>query len=234
MLFDLKGKRRRTVQAVYIVLALLMGLGLVGFGIGSDAQGGLFSGCSEQGATTDADKAIKKRIDRAEKTLAKDPKNAPALAELTRGHCQLATSSADPQTSEFTAKSRKDLQAAVDAWQRYLDAVKKPDAGLGRLVIQAYDGLGRQTKDPKDAKPFWEGASEAAEVIAQARPNAQNYIQLVQYATLAGQTRKATLAGKQAIKLAPKGQKKAAKDAVKQAKQAASTQGQPAQGAPAP
>ena len=36
MLFDLQGKRRRVVQATYLTLALLMGGGLVFFGIGSD------------------------------------------------------------------------------------------------------------------------------------------------------------------------------------------------------
>src|ERR671933_179866 len=40
MLFDLKGKRRRTVQATYLTLAVLMGAGLVFFGIGSSVSGG--------------------------------------------------------------------------------------------------------------------------------------------------------------------------------------------------
>src|SRR4051794_32494678 len=106
MLFDLKGKRRRAVQATYIILALLMGLGLIGFGIGSDASGGLFSGCGEGGGQSNADKAIQKKIDRAEKILAKEPRNVAARAEVVRGHYQLATASANAQTSEFTKKSR--------------------------------------------------------------------------------------------------------------------------------
>src|SRR4051812_49886235 len=47
MLFDLKGKRRRAVQGTYLTLAILMGAGLVLFGIGSSTSGGLgdlFSG----------------------------------------------------------------------------------------------------------------------------------------------------------------------------------------------
>ena len=47
MLFDLKGKRRRAVQGTYLMLAVLMGAGLVLFGIGSSTNGGLgdlFSG----------------------------------------------------------------------------------------------------------------------------------------------------------------------------------------------
>jgi hypothetical protein len=56
-------------------------------------------------------------------------------------------------------------------------------------------------------------------------------VQLVQYASLAGQTRRADLAGKRAIELAPKSQKKQVKQLVEQAKAVGATQGQQA---PAP
>jgi hypothetical protein len=62
------------------------------------------------------------------------------------------------------------------------------------------------------------------------------YLQLVQYATLAGQTRKATLAGDQAVALAPKSQKKAVKQQLAsikaQAAQAQSAQSQQQSQAP--
>jgi hypothetical protein len=234
MLFDLRGKRRRTVQATYLTLAVLMGAGLVLFGIGSSVSGGLGDLFKGGGGSNQADKTIQKKIDTAEKTLQTDPKNTAALAQVVRGHYQLATSTADAQTSEFTKDSRKELQATVDSWKRYEQAAKKPDPGLGRLAIQAYDGLGRLTPNAQDAKPYWSGAADAAELVATGKPTAQNYIVLVQYASLAGQTRKADLAGQQAIKLAPKDQKKAAKQAVSQAKAAASSQGQQQQGTPAP
>ena len=41
MLFDLRGRRRRAVQGTYLMLALLMGGGLVLFGIGGSVSGGL-------------------------------------------------------------------------------------------------------------------------------------------------------------------------------------------------
>jgi hypothetical protein len=42
MLFDLRGRgRRRTVQVIYLSLAILMGGGLVLFGIGGATSGGL-------------------------------------------------------------------------------------------------------------------------------------------------------------------------------------------------
>jgi hypothetical protein len=61
--------------------------------------------------------------------------------------------------------------------------------------------------------------------VATVRDDAQAWLQLVQYATAAGQTRKADLAAKKAIAKAPKNQKKTVKDAIAQIKQAAATKG---------
>jgi hypothetical protein len=234
MLFDLKGKRRRAVQGTYLTLAILMGAGLVLFGIGSSVNGGLGDLFKGGGGSNQANETIQKRIDAADKTLKTQPNNVPALAAKTRAEYQLATASADAQTSEFTKDSQAPLQATVTTWERYVKANEKPDPSLARLVVQAYDGLGRLTKDQSTASRYWSGAADAAEVVTLAQPTAQNYIGLVQYASLAGQTRKADLAGKRAIALAPKDQKKQAKDAVAQAKAAATQQSQPAAGAQGP
>src|SRR5215212_11654425 len=100
MLFDLKGKRRRMVQGVYLTLAILMGAGLVAFGIGSSVNGGLSDLFSGGGGSNNADKTIQKKIDTAQKLLETNPKNTAALAEVIRGHYQLATASADPNTGQ--------------------------------------------------------------------------------------------------------------------------------------
>jgi len=50
MLFDLHGRRRRVVQATYLALAVLMGGGLVLFGVGGDVSFNIFS--DAQAATT--------------------------------------------------------------------------------------------------------------------------------------------------------------------------------------
>jgi len=51
VLFDLKGRRRRVVQATYLLLAILMGGGLVLFGIGGDVSGGLFDAFKDQSSS---------------------------------------------------------------------------------------------------------------------------------------------------------------------------------------
>jgi hypothetical protein len=233
MLFDLRGKRRRTVQATYLSLAILMGAGLVLFGIGSSVSGGLgdllgFGG----GGENQAEETIKDDIKDAEKTLKSDPRNEGALAELVRAHYQLAATRFDPQTSTPTNAARSELEEATDAWQRYLDVAEKPEDGLAIQAQQAYEGLAGLTKDPQDQKPLWEGASEAAEVLTNGAKKPDPYVNLVKYASLAGQTRKADLAGAKAIELAPKAQRKEVKQLVEQYKASATQGGQTAQPAP--
>jgi hypothetical protein len=225
MLFDLKGKRRRTVQGVYLTLAILMGVGLVAFGIGSGVNGGLSDLFNGGNGSNKGDEIIQKKIDTAEKLLQANPKNTAAIAEVIRGHYQLATAQSDPNTGQFTKDAIDDLREAATAWESYIATnPKKPDLGLARVMVQAYGGLAQITGGQAEATRYWTGAANATELIAADKPTPANYIALVQYATLAGQTRKADLAGKKAVSLAPKKQRKAVEQQVASAKAAGASQ----------
>jgi hypothetical protein len=64
MLFDLRGRgRRRTVQIIYLSLALLMGGGLVLFGIGGATSGGLVDAIQGGSGTQSADDVFEKRVE---------------------------------------------------------------------------------------------------------------------------------------------------------------------------
>lgn len=212
MLFDLKGRRRRVVQGTYLMLAILMGGGLVFFGIGGDVSGGLFDAFS--GNSTSSNSIVEDRIDENENKLETDPKNAVALKELARDWYQLANDEADPNTGAFTDEGKERLAESDQAWQQYLDLdPKNPDASLASLMVNVYA--------PTALNKPAEGA-EAAEIVATAQPkNAQAYLQLAQFAAQAGQDRKADLAGKKAIELAPKDQRSTVKQLVEQLTQAA-------------
>lgn len=212
MLFDLKGKRKRAVQITYLGLAFLLAAGLIGAGIGGSTSGGLFDAITGSGGngSSNADKTIQKRIDAAEKRVQLNPKDEAAYALIVRSHYQLATAHSS-QTGAFDEKGIAELQQAATTWNQYVNVAKKPDPSLATLMIQAYGGLAQSTKNPEDQKPYLTGAADAAEIVASAKPSMNGYLQLVQYATLAGQTRKATLAGEQAVALAPKAQKKQVK-----------------------
>src|SRR2546423_2844344 len=214
MLFDLRGKRRRTVQATYLTPAGLMGGGLVLFGIGSSTNGGLGDLFKGGGGSNKANSVVENKIKAAQRTLATQPKNEAALASLVRNKYLLASASADPNTSTFSKDAIPDLQAADSAWQRYLAAAKKPDPSLATTAFQATAQLAQLV--PAKARDYSADAASAAEVIAAAHPNTQTYLLWTQYAAGAGQLDKAKLAGRKAVELAPKSQQKAVKQQVTQ------------------
>jgi len=207
VLFDLKGRRKRVVQVVYLMLAVLMGGGLVLFGIGGSVSGGLldaFKGQSSSGSSL-----VNDRIDDAEKKLAANPRNEAALKALVRDWYQLANEEITDQNT-YTDKGAERLTEADDYWKRYLEVEqKKPDPSLAALMVQVY-GTNALNKAAE--------AATAAEIVANAEPSAQAYLQLTQFAAAAGQKRKAELAGQKAIELAPKKQRSTVKAFVEQAK----------------
>jgi hypothetical protein len=213
MLFDLQGKRRRVVQATYLTLAVLMGGGLVLFGIGSDATGGLADifGGSNSGGGAD-NQALEDRIDRNEERAAKGgAAREAALKELVRDYYGLATSQTPSGATGFPDETKDELREAAAAWQRYLDVAQgNPDRDTANFALQIYDPAA--LNDPKEAQ-------EAAQIIAKADNDWQSYVVVTQYATLAGDTRTADLAGQKAIDLAKKAEKKQVKEQVKLAKQ---------------
>lgn len=234
MLFDLQGKRRRVVQVTYLGLALLMGGGLVLAGIGSDASGGLLDAFKGGGGgDNNGNKIVQQRIEGAEKRVSANPRDEIALKAIVRGHYQLATADADPNTGNFGTKGKEELGKAATAWERYL-ALKpaKPDPSLAGLMVQAYSGLATGNSEGAASKALYAKAASTAEILAAAQPGAETYLRLVQFAALAGQTRKAELAGRKAIQLAPKDQRGTVKKLVDQAKSGAAGAG--GQTAPSP
>jgi hypothetical protein len=214
MLFDLKGKRRRTVQITYVALAFLMAVGLIGAGVGSGTSGGLFDLFSGGGGSSTANKTIDKRIKTAERALRLNPKDRVAMVSLVRSHYTLASADTDQRTGQFGKDGKKELVKTGAAWQRYVASnPKKPDVSLATLMVIAYSNLGLNQAS---------NAAGAAEIVATERDDAQAWLQLVQYASLAHQTRKADLAGQKAIQRAPKSQRKLVKQSVDQAKAAGS------------
>ena len=211
MLFDLKGRRRRVVQATYLMLAVLMGGGLVFFGIGGDVSGGLFDAFSDRSSSGSG--LVEDRIEDNEQKLEENPRDKAALQDLVRDWYQLANEQADPTTGAYTDEGKERLAEADQAWQAYLEIEEKPEPSLASLMVQVYG----QTALNKPA----EGA-EAAEIVTAAQPrSAQAFLQLAQFAAQAGQDRKADLAGQKAIQLAPKGQRSTVKALVEQVTQAA-------------
>jgi hypothetical protein len=212
MLFDLRGRRRRAVQATYLTLAVLMGGGLVLFGIGGDVSGGLFDAFSDNRSGGDTNEQLEKRIENQEKRLASSPQNEAILAELVRLNYSAASATVPSGGTSVPEEGQDDLRKAGAYWDRYVEATDgQPDPGVARIALFLFDpttGLNQPRK-----------AMEAARVLAAEANDWQSYLRVVQYAAVAKDTRTAQLAGQKAVDLAPKGQRKQVQQAVKQLQQ---------------
>jgi tetratricopeptide (TPR) repeat protein len=217
MLFDLRGRgRRRTVQVIYLSLAILMGGGLVLFGIGGNTSGGLFdaiNGGGGSGGGTSVDKVAQQRIDTYNTRLRANPRDEASWLGMARVRFQVANTGENYNATQqaYTAKGLQQLRQADASWTRYLALTpKKPDAGTANLMVQAYGqaGLKQYTK-----------AVSALEIVMDNRPQSAGlYAQLAVLASGANQTRKSDLSEKKAIALAPKDQRKQLKSEIDLAK----------------
>jgi hypothetical protein len=205
MLFDLQGKRRRLVQATYLMLAVLMGGGLVLFGIGGDVSGGLFDAFSDR--SNSGNDVVEERVEKNEERATANPQAVNPHKELVRDYYSLAVAQANDQ-GVFPADAQADLRKAGQHWTTYLEVEKgEPDPSLARVAVQVYDVSA--LNQPQQAM-------EAARIIAADGNDPNAYLQLVQYALLAGDKRIEKLASAKVMSLVPAGQRKAAREQLEQ------------------
>jgi hypothetical protein len=210
VLFDLRGRgRRRTVQGIYLGLAVLMGGGLVLFGIGGATSGGLLDALKNNPSSSNND-VFAKRLKAAEKLTVTQPKNAQAWANVVKLRFQVAGTgdSYDDTTGAFTDKGKAELQRVDQAWNRYLDLdPKKIDTTAATYMVQAY-APGALNKSDKLVRAY--------EVVIDGtpKPTFDQYRNLAIYSYVAGQTRKGDLARGKALDLAPKDQRSVVKQQI--------------------
>ena len=216
MLFDLRGKRKRVVQASYALLALLFVVGFLGFGIGvGGGLGGIFDALGlRNGNTGSSDAVLQAHVDAANKKLAKDPKDSQALLRLADNEYLLGKAGVqvDPNTGQPTAISNEahtHLGNAADAWTKYLKVNKgKPDLNVAFDMVNAYILL-------NDAQ----GAAKTQAVIVDAQPSTQSYGQLAYFQYFAGDIKGGDASRKKALAMAPPAQRKQLESSLKRARQ---------------
>jgi hypothetical protein len=219
MLFDLRGRgRRRTVQAIYLSLALLMGGGLVLFGIGSSSSGGLFDALSGNSGTQSATAGIDKRINRAIAATKARPRDPGPWAQLAALRFQRAGIDEIGADGRYTADGLRRLRLASQAWERHLALdPKQPSVRAAKFMVQAYEASGlNQLNKAVTAKQIVTAAEKP--------PNSNLYAQLAELAYRAKDERTASLAADRAVSLAPKSQRKALRTALDALKTRATTQ----------
>jgi hypothetical protein len=170
------------------VVAAAIAAALAAAGCGGGAGG-------PEDSVSAADAAVRERVDAAEERLRTAPNDRAALVQLVRAHYSLAAADTASDTGAFGEEGKRELEAASRAWKRYLaTAPERPSAAVADLMTTAYGPLGLD--QPANAV-------ESAEIGALARNDVASYLLLVQYATRAGQRRKADLAAEKALELAP-------------------------------
>jgi hypothetical protein len=184
-------------------------------------SGGLLDAFKGGGGGGSGNEVIEKRVDRLERRVAANPGNTAALQELVRDYYGLATTQQESSTTTFPDEAKDELRKAASAYQRYVSKARdKPSSATATYALRVYD-VGALNR-PKEAQ-------KAASIIAEAENDASSYLQLVGYASLAGDKRTADLATQKAVDLAPKDQKKAVKQQAEQFKKS-SQQQQPGSG----
>jgi hypothetical protein len=207
MLFDLRSRRRRRViKTVYLFLAVLIGVGLVGFGVGSGGNfGGLFTAASGGGGSATGQAAYVKALSKAKKEAARNPKSAAAWLAVGEAAYNLAELPANYVVGTgFTASGFKVLPEVKTAWNNYVALDPPKPSNYFASEVALVFGL------PPSGIEDYVTLESAQEVVVETDPTYSNYLDLCDYAYQANEADRAALACQQAVATAPKNQKKAA------------------------
>jgi len=212
MLFDLRGRhRRRAVRIIYTGLALLMGVGLVGFGVGGGfGGGGLLNAASSNEGSGGA--TFASEIKKYKKLTQEQPTNASAWEHLVNAQLHEGGNEAYVTNSGAVTSKGKELYAQVSqSWGSYIALnPTKPNVELAKRMLSVFgeEGLNEPAQ-----------AVQVLQIAVAAEPgSAALYADLAEYAYKAHNMREGDLASEKAISLAPAAQRPRLKtelDAVK-------------------
>jgi len=209
MLFDLRARgRRRTVQVVYVGLALLFLLGFVGFGVGvGGGGGGIFNALTENGGSNSASFAAK--VAAAQKRTQQHPTQPAAWAALIEAQFHQASepeyfhtsAGGASETEAYTAKGKALLAKIAGAWNTYLKLEKRhPSPELARKMAGIFSEQGL-------VQPAAE--MRALEVAVTSKPPSQLlYRTLAESAYKAGNLKVGDAAARKSVSLSPAANRK--------------------------
>jgi hypothetical protein len=211
VLFDLRGRgRRKTVQGVYLGLAVLLGGGLVLFGVGAGTGGGGLLNAFNGSGSGGGQNVVSQQERSALKAVKLNPNDPSAWSSLLQARWTSATqgNNYNSTTGTFTGSGRQELGGVGQAWQHYLSLTKSPDPLDATLAARSYAYLG-----------IYGQAANAWEAVTASSPTQfKGYECLAVAAYAAKQTRKGDLAETKALTLLPKTQRPLAKTQINQAK----------------
>jgi hypothetical protein len=196
MLFDLRGRgRRRTVQLIYVGLALLMGVGLIGFGIGGGVGGGglLNAGSNGEGS---GGPSFAGQVKKYQKLVVKQPGDVSAWEGLTNAQLHEAGGEASVSNGKLTSKGKELFSQIAHSWNSYLALnPPKPSLALAKEMVRVFgeEGLSQPS-----------AAVQVLQIVVAAEPkSASLFGALAESAYKAHDARQGDLAAAKAVSLAP-------------------------------
>jgi hypothetical protein len=205
MLFDVRGRRKRVIQVVYVGLAILFGASLVFFGTGSGVNGGLFDAFTGGGGGDS--NVFSDQYDEARQRARTSPESPAAQVALVRASYNLAASTegSDQDSGALTDKGQQAITSAAAAWERYLDLKPKTlDAGTAQFAALAFGAL-----------QDYDSASKAQRVAATERPSANAWFQLADFYYRAGNETAGDKAAAESVRRTPADQRNTVRDLIK-------------------
>jgi hypothetical protein len=171
MVFDTGGRRRGVVKVVYAILAVLMGFSLL-LVVGPAPLQEIFGIKDEVSRAADQ---FEEQAEKTEQKLKKDPEDSALLLSLTRARINAGNSlaEANPETGEiaYTTEAVQQLQAASEAWSKYLKSTDEPNPGAAQVAAQALFGLAQVARTGPEAELNVRAAAQAQQIVAEARPS---------------------------------------------------------------
>lgn len=168
MLFDLRGRRKRVIQVIYVLLALIMVASLVVIGL----PGGIGLNSGNNNAGEDAAEISIKRAENLETKLQATPNNETLQKELVRARIAAGNNlfDTDDTTGQLTItpQATEQLELAATAWDKYL---KQHGDNADPQLAQVVSGSLYQLASGATVAQFESNIAAAAaaqEIVAQA------------------------------------------------------------------
>jgi len=208
MVFDIRGRRKRVVQVVYSLLAVLMGLSLLTV-VGPVSIGDLFGGGGGSSVSANLDESAAA----IEKKLKKQPENEGLWLGLARTRFSAGSTLAqpDPTTGQtvLSEEAVAEFRQGAEAWNSYLDLhPQPPNPNVAGLAANASFTLAQNSTSYPEAYKNLRAAAAAQAVVAAARPSVASYGNLALFSYLAGDFKGGDAAASKATAKVPAAQRK--------------------------